>query len=175
MLCSIPPSIQRPHLSHTQPRQGLFNPEEAREPPLDTQFLNLNGASISLYLSPKPTIPTGQRIALTLMCRGRKRIQIAAPGKGRGGLGSAPYCPIIRIDFQDQYCHKETGEDKDCGGQGGKEEGGNEGVGEKAGKGEEIRKKGGQKVKLQEGQYRLRRGFLVVVVSQEAKGRGGSV
>lgn len=49
-------------------------------------------------------------IALTLMCQGRKRVQIAAPGKG-GGLGSAPYCPI-RIDFQDQYYHRETGEDR---------------------------------------------------------------
>lgn len=103
-----------PHLCHTQPRQELFNPEEARGPPLDTQFSNLNGASISLHLSPKPTIPKGQRIALTLMCQGRKQVQIAAPGKGRGGLGSAPYCPIISIDFQDQYCHNETGEDKDC-------------------------------------------------------------
>lgn len=28
-----------------------------------------------------------------------------------GGLGSAPYCPI-RIDFQDQYYHRETGEDR---------------------------------------------------------------
>lgn len=29
-------------------------------------------------------------------------------------MGSVLYCPIVRIDFQDQYCHKERGEDKGC-------------------------------------------------------------
>lgn len=99
-------------------------------------------------------------------------VQIAP---GRGGVGSALYCPIVRIDFQDQYGHKERGADKDCGVKEERREGETGKGGERRPRREKGEEEGGE-----EGKLSYKRGrtgyeedyyyYYYFLISQETKG-----